>query len=1193
MSEHTLKLVEAIRRRLQTTINRITLAELITGLLLIAGISTAILLIALGIEASLWLDVTTRTVLFWILIIVTSSVAIVLLARPLLRRFGLISGLSEDSVASRIGARYPEVADRLSNMLDLVNGHRTEAPDSLVDSAVRMLGTQLQNVPFEKVEDFRRVRRVGRFAAIPVVLVLLLFTTAPSTFMGASARLFSPGTVFERPAPFQFIVEPGSTEVVKGEPLSLSIRTRGKEAPRTISLFVNNIGEDKENEIRLERDSSGAFNHTLVNIRQPIRYRAAAQGVESPWFKARLTERPLVRNLQVSLEFPGYTGIAPQRLEPNIGNVTAYPGTEVSLDVTLGGRDIDEAFIQFDDGTVDTLTLNGYTASGSFTLHRKGTYSIHLKNSEGISNSNPITYTMSLLSDGFPSVALIEPEPLSLLDENLDVPVLMRITDDFGFSRLQLHYRLSESRFETPMESFETIPLTISNPKQLDQEIPYDWLISQTTSLDPVPGDEIEFFVQVWDNDSFSGYKSAKSPVYKLRLPSLAEQYEELEKNQENAESILEELLQESQGVREDFETLRDELRSKQSSDWEDERQLEQLQHRQQQVEEKVESLSEQIESITRSMEQNNLVDEQTLDMYRELQQVVNEISSPELQEALRQLQEAMQNLDLSKLQESLGNFEFNEQQYRQRLERTLDLFKKLRMQQNIEEAAHRLEELAQRQERLASETGKLRENEQNSENSDNESTENSDKESSENSDNESSENKENHSESSNDNQQQNQEESGENANPTDKREELAREQERSSAEMEALQKRLEEMQKQASELTRGPEEQLQKLNEQLQREQLPNKMEQNSEQLRNNQLENAQQGQQQMQQTLQQLQQQLQNMQQQMQQASMNVNMAGLRRVLDNILTLSQQQEALRGRVQQQAGDSPQLRTHAQEQVRLAEGLTVVSDSLQKLSRDIPQMNRAVQQKTGEALRSMSSATESMAERVSAQASSHQKSAMMHLNELALLLSDLMNQMMNSQGGSGGMSLQQMIEQLQNMAGDQEKLNQELQQLLNDAQGNRLTQSMEERLQQMSAQQEEIRRQLRELSRNPASRGKLLGDLEKIAEQMEETIQELQRASADRRTIERQQQILTRLLDAQRSLRERGEEKRRESRSGQDSTRESPGELSPMEEAEKLRRDLLRALESGYAPDYQELIKRYFDLLQKHSNSTENGGNE
>lgn len=245
--------------------------------------------------------------------------------------------------------------------------------------------------------------------------------------------------------------------------------------------------------------------------------------------------------------------------------------------------------------------------------------------------------------------------------------------------------------------------------------------------------------------------------------------------------------------------------------------------------------------------------------------------------------------------------------------------------------------------------------------------------------------------------------------------------------------------------------------------------------------------------------------------------------------------------------------------------------------------MTRAVQQHAGDALRAMGESTEALTERSSRQAVGEQKTSMMHLNELALLLSDLMDQMQNQQaGGQGGQSMQQMMQQLQQMSGQQQKLNEQIQQMLNDMQGNRLGQDAQQRLRQMAAQQDALRRQLKELSRNRELNGKALGDLNKIAEEMEKTIEELQRGGASRRTVQRQQEILTRLLNASKSLRERGKEKKRESEEGQSFNRQSPGELTPAEQAEELRRALLRALESGYAPDYEELIKRYFELLQE-----------
>jgi hypothetical protein len=177
---------------------------------------------------------------------------------------------------------------------------------------------------------------------------------------------------------------------------------------------------------------------------------------------------------------------------------------------------------------------------------------------------------------------------------------------------------------------------------------------------------------------------------------------------------------------------------------------------------------------------------------------------------------------------------------------------------------------------------------------------------------------------------------------------------------------------------------------------------------------------------------------------------------------------------------------------------------------------------------------------------------------------------------------MQQMLQQMQQMSGQQQKLNRQVQQFLNDTQGNRLSVDQKERLQQMARQQAEIKKQLDELGQGNGMRDDLLGDLDRIAEQMEETIRELQQGTQNRRTIERQQQILTRMLQAQRSLQQQGKDDKRE---GQQSTdefdRASPSDLSPQEEVEKLRRDLIRALDSGYAPDYERLIKRYFELLE------------
>jgi hypothetical protein len=66
--------------------------------------------------------------------------------------------------------------------------------------------------------------------------------------------------------------------------------------------------------------------------------------------------------------------------------------------------------------------------------------------------------------------------------------------------------------------------------------------------------------------------------------------------------------------------------------------------------------------------------------------------------------------------------------------------------------------------------------------------------------------------------------------------------------------------------------------------------------------------------------------------------------------------------------------------------------------------------------------------------------------------------------------------------------------------------------------------------------------------------------------------------------MRERDYEKKRKAQTGTEIARRSPGDLDPstLEGKNKLLEDLLKSLEHGYSKDYQELIRKYFDELQK-----------
>ncbi len=97
----------------------------------------------------------------------------------------------------------------------------------------------------------------------------------------------------------------------------------------------------------------------------------------------------------------------------------------------------------------------------------------------------------------------------------------------------------------------------------------------------------------------------------------------------------------------------------------------------------------------------------------------------------------------------------------------------------------------------------------------------------------------------------------------------------------------------------------------------------------------------------------------------------------------------------------------------------------------------------------------------------------------------------------------------------------------------------------------------------------------------MKEVVSDLESNNLTEETIRKQDRILSRLLDAQRSIHERDFEKRRESRPGQDIVRESPPEINLQEDRDKIFQELLKAIREGYHRDYEALIKKYIELLR------------
>jgi predicted transcriptional regulator len=188
-------------------------------------------------------------------------------------------------------------------------------------------------------------------------------------------------------------------------------------------------------------------------------------------------------------------------------------------------------------------------------------------------------------------------------------------------------------------------------------------------------------------------------------------------------------------------------------------------------------------------------------------------------------------------------------------------------------------------------------------------------------------------------------------------------------------------------------------------------------------------------------------------------------------------------------------------------------------------------------------------------------------------------------QGGGSGNPMKSM----QGLSESQDGLNQSTKELLEKLAGKkRLSYSEEQRMAQLAAQQEMIRQGLEELTQELGDAQDLLGDMQQVQEEMEQVEEDLRQKRVDPRIKERQQQILSRLLDAQRSIRQREMSPQRQSRAATLAQRQSPPPLSEdlLRRNRTLEEDVLRGADDRYPSQYRKLVEEYFRALSREDRS-------
>lgn len=345
--------------------------------------------------------------------------------------------------------------------------------------------------------------------------------------------------------------------------------------------------------------------------------------------------------------------------------------------------------------------------------------------------------------------------------------------------------------------------------------------------------------------------------------------------------------------------------------------------------------------------------------------------------------------------------------------------------------------------------------------------------------------------------------------------------------------------------------------------------------------------------------------MKENMKQQGMEQAIKQMQKSLDDVLELSKNQENIRNRTSRSDFNSTQLPQQAHQQTELFESLANVAKAMSELSEKSFAVTQEMGNEITNALTEMRNAVESMADRNIRQANQAQSGAMSSLNRAASQMQEMVQAMKDQQSGScnnpggegegegqgsgsGGMGMSQ---RMQEIAAQQQAINQALQEMMQGGSGQGTREQMQRqaemgRLADKQGQAQKSIEELAEEQKQFAPNKEKLGELNRIAKEMQEIMSDISNNNVTPETLKKQERILSRLLDASKSIHDRDYEKERKGERGRDIFGDNPNDidLSTQEGRNELMKQLLERSSKSFSKDYENLIRAYFNNLENGS---------
>ena len=733
-------------------------------------------------------------------------------------------------------------------------------------------------------------------------------------------------------------------------------------------------------------------------------------------------------------------------------------------------------------------------------------------------NADSLAYTITIIPDLYPTINVEK------FVDSTNTKVLFfagDAGDDYGLRGLGFNFRIKHG--DGSQGELVSYPISKPEGKQVQYQHTFD-----ISKLELKPGDELTYYFEIFDNDAINGSKSSRTNLMSYNVPTLEQVEQQKDKTNEEIQKELEKAFKDTKKNQEELQKMREKLLQKKELDWQDKKQLENMLNKQKEIEKQMEQAKQNFEKNQQLQNEFQKPDQEILKKQEQLEKLFNELQNDEMKKLMEDIEKMMQNMQKDEALDKMEQMQLNNEELNMELDRMTELFKQLKVEEKQQQQIDKLEELAKKQEDLAKQT----------------------------------ENKEK------------------------SKEELEKKQDELNKEFDKFKEDQKELEKMNEDLQRKKD--IDKIDEEM--KDIDSDMDDSKKEISNGDDEKASKKQKKASKKMKSTANKMKAKKKKAQAEELEEDMAVLRQILENLVTLSFGQEELQDRLPSIPINTPAYIGSVQEQNKIKDNFKIVEDSLVALSKRQSKIESFVTEKVAKIKQSMRKSITELEERQVPEAGGDQRKSMQAMNDLALMLSETLsdmqqqmgeqqdgNQECNKPGKAKGKQGQKPADQ---MSKGQKEINDGMKKMKEGLKQGKEGTSQE--FAKMAAKQAAMRNALRQMQTEKKQQGQGSKELEEAINQMDKTETELVNKRLTEETMKRQEEIITRLLEAERAEREREYDNKRKADQARAIEPKSPPTLQDYLKKRESELEAYRTVSPNLRPYYKKLVQDYVKHLKK-----------